>query len=242
MTGTYKIADKVIKIESIYDGVHRLCRGYSFEGEADFSVVISQENIEYERAVNEQEHIRQNQPVPEVTDRYLETLAVYRKISEKLLDYDTFLFHGSAVELDGETYLFTAKSGTGKSTHTRLWRELYGDRAVMINDDKPLIRIEGDRAIIYGTPWNGKHRLGVNRSSRLKAICILERGAENKIFTVDSKEAYPRLLTQTYRPKDGVGMVRTLGLVDRLCKCVGLYKLECNMDIEAAKVSSEGMR
>ena len=112
----------------------------------------------------------------------------------------------------------------------------------MINDDKPLIRIEGDRAIIYGTPWNGKHRLGINRSSHLKAICILERGAENKIFTVDSKEAYPRLLTQTYRPKDGVGMVRTLGLVDRLCKCVGLYKLECNMDIEAAKVSSEGMR
>ena len=61
------------------------------------------------------------------SDIYLETMAVYRKIEDKLLDYDTILFHGSAVAVDGVGYLFTAKSGTGKSTHTRLWREMLSE-------------------------------------------------------------------------------------------------------------------
>lgn len=242
MKGTYKIADKIILIDSVHDGIHKFCREYAWEGEAELEIVTAQSDIDNERAVAEAEHKRLGEPVPNVSDRYLETLAVYRKIAERMIEYDTFLFHGSAVELDGETYLFTAKSGTGKSTHTRLWRQLYGDRAVMINDDKPLIRIDGDSVTIFGTPWDGKHRLSTNRASRLKAVCILERGAENRIFTVDPKEAFPRLLTQTYRPSDPVGMAKTLGLVDRLCKKVGLYRLECNMDIDAARVSSEGMK
>ena len=84
-------------------------------------------------------------------DDYLETLAVCRKIAERMPEYDTFLFHGSCIAVDGVGYLFTAKSGTGKSTHTRLWRELLDNRATMVNDDKPLIRIADDGLVIYGT-------------------------------------------------------------------------------------------
>ena len=78
--------------------------------------------------------------------------------------------------MDGQAVLFTAKSGTGKSTHTKLWRDLFGERAVMVNDDKPLLRILKDGVLVCGTPWDGKHRLSTNCALPLKAICILERG------------------------------------------------------------------
>ena len=98
-----------------------------------------------------------------------------------MISYDTILFHGSVIAVDGIGYLFTAKSGTGKSTHTRLWREYFGDRAAMVNDDKPLLKITDSSVIAYGTPYNGKHRLGTNISVPLKAICILTRAADNHI-------------------------------------------------------------
>ena len=236
MKGIYKIADKVILIDSIFSAIHNMCKDYAFSGEPEIEISVTEADIERERGMPVESGVK------EPTDRYLETLAVYRKLSVELLRYDTFLFHGSAVELDGETYLFTAVSGTGKSTHTRLWRELYGTRAVMINDDKPLIRIDGDRATVFGTPWNGKHKLGTNKSSHLKAVCILERGTENKIIPISREAAFATLFTQTYRPDDPIKMGKTLELVDRLSRSVGLYKLECNMDIDAARVSYEGMK
>ena len=155
---------------------------------------------------------------------------------------DTFLFHGSAVAVDGAAYLFTARSGTGKSTHTRLWREMLGDRAVMVNDDKPLIRLTEDGAVVYGTPWNGKHRLGTNISVPLKAVCILERAKQNTIRAITREEAFPMLIQQSYRPLDPAALAKTLSLVDRLSRTVSLYRLGCNMDPEAAELSYNIMK
>ena len=107
-------------------------------------------------------------------DDYLETLAVCRRIAERMPEHDTFLFYGSCIAVDGAGYVFTAKSGTGKSTHTRLWREMLGVRAVMVNDDKPLIRIADDGSVIYDPPWDCNHHLSHNIAVPLKAICILE--------------------------------------------------------------------
>ena len=84
--------------------------------------------------------------------------------------------------MDGAAYLFTAPSGTGKSTHTRLWREVFGDRVWMINDDKPMLRISENLVTAYGTPWNGKHHISRNASAPLKAIVQLNRGKENIIM------------------------------------------------------------
>lgn len=236
MTGTYKIADKVILIDSLCRGIHKQCENYAFDGIPDFTVKIEQQDIDYECEASKKES---DAVYPEW---YLETLAVYRKIAVKMLEFDTFLFHGSAIELDGETYLFTALSGTGKSTHTRLWRKVYGDRAIMINDDKPLIKVSGGKATIYGTPWDGKHRLSTNKSSPLKAVCVLERGAENKIFPISREEAFTKLFSQSYRPESGAEMAKTLEMVDKLSRSVKLFRLECNMDEEAAIVSYEGMK
>ena len=242
MTGIYKIADRVIEIVSLHREVHDYCGAYRYDGAPDFTVEISQEDIDRERGRNARTVELEGRRPRDPSDEYLEGLAVYRKISERMLDYDTFLFHGSCVAVDGEGYLFTAKSGTGKSTHTRLWREYLGERAVMVNDDKPLIRAGENGLTVFGTPYNGKHRLGENIAVPLKAVCILERSAENRIETVTREQAYPILLQQTYRPADPLLMEKTLVLIDRMAEKAKLCRLRCNMDISAAVTAYEGMK
>ena len=231
ITGRYEFAGKTVEVNSLHEAVHRYCAAYRTDAPADFSVTITQENIEYERAREE---------TPGHADEYLEELAVYRKVSEKMPYYDTILFHGSVIAVDGVAYVFTAKSGTGKSTHTALWRRLFGDRAVMVNDDKPLLHI-GDVVTAYGTPYDGKHKLSNKIAVPLKAVCILERAEENSIVKITRSEAYPMLVQQAYRPADVVAMQKTLSLIDKMADTVGLFRLGCNMDPDAARVAYEGM-
>ncbi len=235
-TGSYRMGDRVIKVSSIYGDVHEYCQDYriSDRSDADIDVTISGSDIEYERS-------RSDEPAL-YRDQYLEELAVYRKIAEKMPFYDTFLMHGSVVAVDGAAYMFTARSGTGKSTHAALWRKLLGDRAVMVNDDKPLVSVEDGMAVVYGTPYNGKHRLGSNISVPLKAVCVLERGDTNVITGIGRQQAYPVLLQQIYRPADRNAFVRTLELIDELTKSVKFYKLKCNMDISAAETAYNAMK
>lgn len=240
MIKRYKIADKVVEICSIYDEVHEYCSDYQTDEQADYSVVTTQADIDYER--DKSAMSTNGLPIQYFSDGYLEELAVYRKIAENMIDYDTLLFHGSVIAVDNEGYLFTAKSGTGKSTHTRLWRKYFGDRAVMVNDDKPLLKISDNSIIAYGSPYNGKHRIGNNISVPLKAICILTRAAENNIVLITREQAYPMLLQQVYRSSDMLKMAKVLALVDRLADGVKLYRLGCNMDISAAKAAYEGMQ
>ena len=226
----YQFAERKVEIRSLFPYVHQLCFAYRTTGEPDFVVATSPSDISYERSL----HVDGER----YGDAYLETLSVYRKIAEKMPFYDTFLFHGSCIAVDGAAYLFTAKSGTGKSTHTRLWRELLGDRAIMVNDDKPLLRVSSDGVIAYGTPWDGKHHLSANLLVPLRAICILERAEENWIEP--ATDALPMLLQQAYRPRDPQALRKTLALVDRLD--VPLYHLGCNMDLSAARLAYETMR
>ena len=241
-TGKYKIAGKIIEVNSQYKRVHDYCKDYSSDEPADFSVIITTDDILFEKQKTASEFEYEGIQNPDFSDGLLEETAVYRKIAEKMPDYDSFVFHGSVIAVDGIGYLFTAKSGTGKSTHTRLWRERFGDRAVMVNDDKPLISVGNNGIIAYGTPYNGKHRLGNNISVPLKAICILERSAENHIRRISKAEAYAMLLQQVYRPHDNVQMSKTLKLVDKMAESVELYRLGCNMDIDAADVAYNGMK
>lgn len=236
ITGYYKIADRIIRITSFYEDVHTLCSGYRVDGEpsCDIEVDITRSDIEYE--------IGRSDNGDKYQEGYLEELAVYRKIATEMLKYDTFLMHGSVVSVDGQAYMFTARSGTGKSTHVKLWCDLLGDQAVMVNDDKPLINVSGSRAIVYGTPYNGKHRRGSNMSAPLKAICYLTRSETNSIEEVSSRDLYHILLQQIYRPAQKDQLVRTISLIDKLTKDVKFYILKCNMDIEAAKTSYNAMK
>lgn len=241
MVNRYKFADKVVEIRSLHEEVHAYCSDYLTYDPVDYIVTTSQADIEFEREKSKREDIKAGIAVRNFTDSYLEELAVYRKIAEKMTDYDTILFHGSVIAVDGIGYLFTAKSGTGKSTHTRLWREYFGDRAVMVNDDKPLIKITDTEVTVYGTPWDGKHRISTNTSVPLKAVCILGRGAENEISRIPVSQAYPMLLQQTYRPNDMIKMQNIFTLLDRMCQNIVLYDLKCNMNTDAVTTAYNGM-
>ena len=237
------LAGKNIAVTSLYDATADFCSDYTadFQNE-DFAVSITEADIisELERSI--EEGIGGGMTSYRPNYAYLEVLALYRKIAIRMADYGVILFHGSAIELDGVTYIFTAKSGTGKSTHTRLWREHFGKRAVMVNDDKPLIHVGDGAVTVYGTPWNGKHNLGENMSSPLHAICILERAEKNSIVKVDPMSVFVNIFGQTFRPSDAEPMKKVLVLVDKMLKQVPVYRLGCNMDPDAVEVSYNGMK
>lgn len=228
-----RLAKLTIEVHSLYPDVKELCREYLCEDEPDILIVMTEGDLDNER---------KRYPDGETEAAgYMETLAVYRKIAEAVLDHEILLIHGSAVAVDGKGYLFLAPSGTGKSTHTRLWREYFGHRAEMINDDKPLLRLEENQILVCGTPWNGKHRLGTNTNVPLQGICILRRGKENKICRVSAKEAYADVLRQIYRPlADREKMERTMELMDKILR-LPLYYMECTISAEAARMAFEEM-
>ena len=93
----------------------------------------------------------------------------------------------------------------------------------------------------YGTPWDGKHRLSTNTVVPLKGICILTRNAKNHIEPVEPHAVYPLIVQQTNRSLSADGMKQTLSLIDRMLTVVPVYRLGCNMDIDAARVAYEGM-
>jgi len=238
-----RLAEVNISVKALFESTKSYCRDYLVdEKNADVSLAIAEGDILAERIKAQHEYALEGISAPLPSDAYLETLALYRKIADAIIEYDVLLFHGSAIAVDGEAYIFTAKSGTGKSTHTRLWREHFGERAVMVNDDKPLIRVKDGVSTVFGTPWCGKHNLGANISAPLKAICILERAAENSIREAQPISEFPKLLSQTYRNGDRDFMQRLVALLDRMIHSASVYRLGCNMDPEAAIVSYNGMR
>ena len=228
----------MIAIDSRYALIHEQCRQYRVFGMPDFVVETTLADIAFEKEKSGREDCSVKNRRPQlVSDACLETLAVYRKIAERMPAWNTVLFHGSAIAVDGRAYLFAGRSGIGKSTHARLWREFLGSRAVMINDDKPLIRIAENESIVYGTPWDGKHHLSRNIAIPLKAVCFLEQADENSIASVSPGEALVLLLQQTYRPADPAALSQTLSLADNLSRLVKMYRLRCNMQISAAELS-----
>lgn len=234
---TFKIllAGFCIRCEVNYEYSYKLCRDYLTDRDEEMSVCITAEDIKAETKRNDE-----CGQYPH-SEAFIESLALYRKICTQLALRDIVLIHGSSLMADNEAVLFCANSGTGKSTHTRLWREVFGDKVVMINDDKPLVRIVDGAPVIYGTPWNGKHHLGSNISAPLKHICFLRRGEQNELHPADCADVFTRLMRFTFRPDSPLETMAAMGTVERISSTVNFWDLACNMDPEAAKVAYEGM-
>jgi len=236
-----QLSDQIIKIQRSDPKLIKYFHEYLCDGPGDIQVYVHSEDIAFERKKSIQEDVLEGMLPRELSDEYLTFIAIQRKITEVIISRNILLFHGSVVAVDGTAYLFTAKSGTGKSTHTRLWREMFGDRAVMVNDDKPFLQLTDHGVIAHGSPWNGKHRLGSNISVPLKAICILERSPENWIKPITAAQALPMLFQQSQRPQNPANMPKYMELIDKLANGVEFYRMGCNMDPEAALISYEAM-
>ena len=158
-----------------------------------------------------------------------------------LVNFNGMLLHASAVFKDGYAYLFSAPSGTGKSTHTSLWLKNFPD-AKILNDDKPALRIIDGEVKACGTPWSGKSNLNVNICLPIAGICFLERSQDNYIHKITSDKAIPLMLNQTVRPKMLGNMDKLLNTLGRIIEKVDIYRMGCNMEDAAALLSYETMK
>lgn len=229
-----KLADLVIQINHRYPYVQRQCSAYLCE-EAEFSpdMIAGADEEELEK-----EYLEGSKCFPY---GYCESICIYRNIARNLLPYQAFLFHASVIEVDGKAYAFSAKSGTGKTTHTNLWLKKFGNRARIINGDKPIIRFCDGTYIAYGTPWCGKEKQGVNDKAPLAGICFLERGEQNAIHRAEAKEIIGKLFQQVLLPEQEAEMIRFFEMMDQMIRELPCYVMQCTISEEAAAMAYEYM-
>lgn len=224
------IADLPIAIDNRYPYTEELCLSYRTERPPLFTVRASDAAIAEEREIS-----------GITAPPYLESTVVYREIARRLPQYDAMVFHGAVIALGGRAYAFTARSGTGKTTHLRLWLSEFGEEVHILNGDKPILRCMDGVWCAAGTPWRGKEKYGVNEILPLAGIVFLERGQENRISPLAAQEAFPQMYGQCFWPEDEAQLDRALSLTESVLESVPLYRLACNMAPEAAHVARAGI-
>lgn len=229
MKNIYKIANFNVLIEYKYKYTFKFLEDFLVDDSTvpDFSISLGEKDMLSEFQKSE----------IKIMD-VIESSAILRKLANFLLEkYSTVLFHASSIKYNNNAYLFTAPSGTGKSTHTALLKRLLEDKVEYINDDKPFIRLEGDSVIVYGSPWRGKHFLGGKVSAPLKAIVKVVRSKDNYVKKIDTLKSFNLLLEQAYSYNDVDATSKLLDIINVILNKVDFYELYCNTDIEAAEVS-----
>ena len=244
-----QIAEVLVAIENRYAFSERLC--------ADYIVNIAPDECSFSVSATPEEIAAENSDEGTFSPAYCESLALYRKICTRMLDYDAFLLHAAVVSHAGRGFAFAAKSGTGKSTHVAQWMRALGDDVTVVNGDKPILRWQGGEAkgagapsgtpggeavevacdqlagefVAYGTPYCGKENWGQNTSVPLHAVCFIERcepGEPDRLSRLeDDGEIVARIMNQILMPNDPVLAARQLDLLDRLVSSVPFYVLRC---------------
>ncbi len=229
-----KICDVVIKVRHKYAYMRLLCREYlaDIDATCDFEVSTSEEAIAAEK---------QN-AAGEYTEEVCEATCLHREIVKGLVQYGVVLMHAAVVAVDGCGYVFMAKSGVGKSTHIGLWKEVFGQRAVVVNGDKPFFSFDGDTLMAHGSPWKGKEGWGETMSVPVCGICFLEQGSDNHIRTMSESEVIGRIFHQVLIPREKEKLETFMAIMGRIMRTIPFYQLRCNMDKEAALVAYEIMR
>ena len=225
----YKIADIILSMDPDAKTKER-GRKYEYYGDLDVQMVIDTPTYEMyssqnrECSFNEYEHS-------------VRGLYFYRQ----LIDFDGLMLHASAIVVDGKAYLFSAPSGTGKSTHTGKWLEMLGNKAFILNDDKPAIRILDDDIYAYGTPWSGKYDISENVVAKLQGICFLTRDNENWIRRMPPMQAFSRLFHASLRNLTKEQSEKECQLITKMISRISIYEMGCTPTIDAAKMAYEVM-
>ncbi len=228
---TIKLCDTVIGINCKHGYTEKMCRNYLCGSVPEITVTVTADDIAAQRSTLGDGY----------DDGYLESLCVYRKICAALVPKKIMLLHACVLGMDGRAYAFLAPSGTGKTTHARMWMEKYGGRVTVINGDKPLVSLLGDVPTVYGTPWCGKEEWNTNTSMPLTALCFIARGSGNVIRRITSHDAAGRIMNQILLIRDGTNISETLDLTDALLTAVPSYELTCTISPDAAVVAHDGM-
>lgn len=241
----YEISDLKIEICSFSEKINYKYKNYTVKKNISANIIFDNEKIESVRK-NKKNLKKQNtiefygKQISPALHEYISTGLAFARA---LLDYNGFCLHSSAIAVDNQAVLFAAKSGTGKSTHTRLWREYFGeDKAIMINDDKPAIRWMDDGIFYaYGTPWSGKTDLNTNVKVPLAAIVLLERSDTNWIKPVERREAVMQIYVHALKPEDGDKdkTEKLMDIVGKTAEKIPVYRMGCTISEEAVKLAYE---
>ena len=226
----YEIAGLRIKIENRYDFTTKFCREYLSEDQrskVDIVAKVTEEEFAAERSISD-----------EFSDGYIENICLYRSICSQIPVFNRMLLHCAVLEYDGKGYAFLGRSGTGKSTHTKLWKKFLATPK-MINGDKPILHYVDGGFLAYGTPWRGKEAWGTRSVAPLCGLCFLEQAKENSIRKLTPSEVSSRLFTQILLPETEENAISTLELADKLIATTPAYLLKCDISREAVKLSFE---
>lgn len=227
----YKIADIYVEMNPRYPRTMKQSKAYLTNENAEPNIKINLTDEFLSRKQNENPHL---------TIDECEYIWMGSEFYEVLPEFGGFLLHSSAVVYNNQAYLFSAPCGTGKSTHTQLWLKRFNG-SYILNDDKPAIKLTKNGFYVFGTPFSGKTDLNVNIGVPLKGICVLERSETNTIEHLSSDIALYSILNQTVRPVSEERMDKLLYILDKLIEQIPIYRLRCNMDIEAAEIAYNGM-
>lgn len=180
-------------------------------------------------------------------NRYMDTMHPFKGYLGSVLFRNALLFHygilihASAVEYKGRGILFTAPSGTGKSTQARLWKNM--KKAKILNDDSPALKIKSGKTFIFGTPWGGKSDIFMNRHAPLSAIFILEQASENSLRRIDGSEAVVMLMPRFFLPYFSENLMQlAVGIIDEIIKSTPVYHFRCRPDREAVEMVNQCIR
>ena len=229
----YKIANCIVEYSPFYDLLKKQLEPYKYIGEEKYDFCLELNETFYQTKLLENPHL---------TLAQCEYIFAGSYFYRYLLKYHGFMLHASAVEVDGKAYLFSASSGTGKSTHTKLWQEYFGyDKALIINDDKPALKFEAGKWYVYGTPFSGKSDKNLTRKILLKSICMIERGLENKIWSISGKEAIALIIQQTILPRNNLLVNNLLDLISDLLDRIPIYRMQCNISLDAVELAYKKM-
>lgn len=239
---TIDLGSLCVQIDCLYDTTWGRCREYLTNRSApDIRLRMTKEDVEEERARAEAQFSSAGRELPVLPPEDLEWISFYRKLGEELPEFDALIFHGAAVAVSERAFVFTAPPGTGKSTHAKLWmKAVPGCR--IINGDKPILRLVDGRVMVCGTPWAGKEGWQAPISVPLGALCLLERGEENRIEPTDFHTLFPTLVSQSFRPQRAEALRSTLRVLETAGRTAGLFRLHCNMEPEAARVAYDAMK
>ena len=232
---------KLHKIADLYVGLEYSCelmkmRAPKYES-SDKPEMIDIVIASSEKSINNVQKM-----YPTLTYSECEYLYMGASFYNCLVEFGGFMLHSSAVAFKGNAYLFSADCGTGKSTHTQLWLEAFGEEAKILNDDKPAIRIMDDGVYAFGTPWSGKHNINEDIKVPVKGICFLHRSDKNEIKRVSSKEVVPEMMKQLQRPTDVARLDKLFESMEYVLDKIPVYRMGCNMEVEAAHVAYNGMK
>ena len=223
-----KIADLITAVPTA-GGMFSRCEEYLYREERIADIVIQEEAYRRDR-------------YPNRSDDLIAYMESGYQFYQKLLFHDGMMMHASAVAMENRAYLFSGVSGVGKTTHTCLWKQLFGEAALVFNDDKPALRRIDGCWHAYGTPWCGKDGININMKVPIAGICFMKQADENSIRRLKPQEALFSVISQTpHRFTEAAKLDMLLVHVEKLINEIPIFELCNRPEADAARLSYETM-